>query len=131
MPHSFENYYRKLVKKHGWQRVAPLLEVLPELEAEIGRHGLHKFKSHEILRITPNFQDPFKDDIISIFPDECGMARVFFQKKEDADKVMVLFGKGGVLVEYKKLVSTLSPHFKKLAEKGACPTPPATGGRES
>lgn len=90
MTPSFENFYRKLVEEHGWKRVASLLEVLPELEAEIERHGLQKFRSREILRITPIAEYPFSDDLISIVPDECGMARVFFQKKEDIDKTMVL-----------------------------------------
>ena len=116
MSRSFENIFRTLLEKHGWKRVAPLLEILPELEAEIDRHGLQKFMSHEILRITPCARYPFDDDIISIVPDKCNMARVFFQRKGDVDKVMVLFGDGGILVEYKQLVSMLSPHLKKLAE---------------
>ena len=119
MPRSLEDFYRKLVEKHGGKRVAPLLEVLPELEAEINRHGLYRFTSHEILRITPHVENAerVQDDLISIVPDECGKARVFFQKKEDTDKIMVLFGKGGVLVDYKHLASTLSPHFHNLAAK--------------
>jgi hypothetical protein len=122
MTRSLESFYRKLVEEHGCKRVAPLLEVLRELEVEIERHKLQKFKSHEILRITPIAEYPFSDDLISIVPDECGMARVFFQKKEDHDKTMVLFSKGGILVEYRELVSMLAPHFKELAKKRTRPS---------
>jgi hypothetical protein len=92
--------------------------VLPELEAEIGHHGLHVFTSHEVLRISPHaeFHKWAQDDLISIVPDECRMARVFFQKKDDVDKVTVLFGNSGTLMEYPSLASALSPHFKRLAE---------------
>ena len=123
MGRSLTEFYSNLLHKYdGWDRVAPLLEVLPELEAEINRHGLHRFTSHEILRISPNAENPIHADLISIVPDKCGMARVFFQKKDDVDKVMVLFGNGGTLMEYKNLTSTLSPHFKKLAETKNHPT---------
>lgn len=117
MRKSLTDFYRNLLKKHGWDRVEPLLQVLPELEAEIDRHGLHKFTSHEILRISANAQNPVQSDLVSIVPDKCGLARVFFQKKDDVDKVMVLFSDGGTLMEYKSLTSTLSPHFKRLADK--------------
>jgi hypothetical protein len=117
MTGSFENFYRKLLEVHGCKRVAPLLEVLPKLEAAINQHGLQKFKSHEILRVTPRAEYPFQDDLISIVPDECGMARVFFQKKEDPEKIMILFSKGGTLVAYEDLVTFLLPHFEKLSEK--------------
>lgn len=117
MRKTLTEFYRNLLEHDGWERVAPLLEVLPELEAQINQHGLHRFTSHEILRISPNAKNPVQDDLISIVPDKSGKARVFFQRKQDPDKVMVLFGDGGTLVEYANLASYLSPHFEKLAER--------------
>src|SRR5262245_6377101 len=118
---TLHDFYGDLVFKHGWKHIAPLLDVVAAVEAEIQKRQLAVFTSHEILRVTPHatHSDRLEDDILSIVPDRSGVARVIYQNKSDREKLPVweFLEKGGSAVSYDSLVSTIIPYLERLAQK--------------
>jgi hypothetical protein len=121
MKRSLHDFYGDLVHKHGWKHVAPLLDVLPAVETEIQKRRLAVFTSHEILRVAPNevHADRVEDDILSIVPDRSGVARVIYQSKSDRQTLPAweFLDRGGLVVSYEALVSTIVPYLEQLAHK--------------
>jgi hypothetical protein len=116
------DFYTELVRKKGWAHIAPLLDLLPTIEAETQSRGLNIFTSHEVLRITPHteYSEWTHDDILSIVPDRSGVARVVFQTKEDLNlkiPIVDVFEKGGSLIPYHELIAAIIPYLEKLAQK--------------
>lgn len=121
MKRSLHDFYDDLVHKHGWEHVAPLLDVVGAVETEIQKRHLSVFTSHEILRVTPHeaHVDRMGDDILSIAPDRSGFARVVYQSKSDRQALPIweFLDRGGAEVSYETLVSTIIPYLERLAHK--------------
>lgn len=118
---SLHDSYGDLVHKYGWKHIAPFLGVVDELEAEIRKRQLGMFKSHEILRVTPNegHERRMEDDILSIAPDRSGVARVIYQSKSDRQELSIgeFLDRGGTAVSYDSLVATIIPYLERLVHK--------------
>ena len=121
MKRTLHDFYSDFVFKHGWKHIAPLLDVVVAVEAEIQKRGLTVFTSHEMLRVSPHptHRDWFDDDLLSVVPDRSGVARVLYQSRDDPQKVGVVdfLEEGGTAVAYSELVSTIIPHLERLAQK--------------
>ena len=48
MPKTLLDFYGDLVPKHGWNHVAPFLDLLPAIDREIQKRPLTAYTSHEI-----------------------------------------------------------------------------------
>jgi len=118
---TLHDFYSDLVFKHGWKHIAPLLDVVVAVEAEIQKRGLTVFTSHEMLRVSPRatHREWFDDDLLSIVPDRSGVARVLYQHKGDHQQLGVVdfLEKGGTAVAYSELVPTIIPYLERLGQK--------------
>jgi hypothetical protein len=119
---TLPNFYADLIHKEGWKHIAPLLDALPMIEAEIRSRKLNAFTSHEVLRVTAHaeYSEWVHDDILSIVPERSGVARVIFQTEADRNlkiPIVDVFEQGGSLIRYDKLIPTIIPYLEKLAQR--------------